>query len=127
MRQNNKIECIFDSIKNKSALGANIRTARLRRNLSIAEVAAKIGVDRHVIGDAERGKPTTSIAIYAGILWAMGLVGPLGRLASPESDEQGTLLAMAHGRLKAGAGKALEHFSIKWNPVNRKKFDKTST
>ncbi len=47
----------------RETLGANIRTARLRRNLSIAQVSAKIGVERHVIGDAERGKPSTGIVV----------------------------------------------------------------
>lgn len=90
-------------------LGANIRTARLRRNLSIAEIAAKIGVDRHVIGDAERGKPSTGIAIYAGLLWAMGLTDHLGRVADPLSDEEGLTLAKAQGRDKAGGRKALDN------------------
>ncbi len=38
------------------SLGANPRTARPRRNLAIEDVTAKIGVGRHVVADAERGK-----------------------------------------------------------------------
>jgi transcriptional regulator with XRE-family HTH domain len=90
-------------------LGANIRTARLRRNLSIAEVAAKIGVDRHVVGDAERGKPSTGIAIYAGLLWSMGLADQLARVAAPETDEEGAMLAKAQGRARAGGRKVLDN------------------
>ena len=90
-------------------LGANIRTARLRRNLSIAEVAAKIGVHRHVIGDAERGKPSTGIVIYVGLLWTMGLASQLANVAAPETDEEGAMLAKAQGRVKAGARKALDN------------------
>ncbi len=90
-------------------LGANIRTARLRRNLSIAEVAAKIGVDRHVVGDAERGKPSTGIAIYAGLLWTMGLADQLARVAAPEADEEGVMLAKAQGRTKAGGRRTLDN------------------
>ena len=52
------------------SLGTNLRTARLRRNLSLEDVAAKIGVGRHVVAAAEKGKPSTGIAIYAGLLWA---------------------------------------------------------
>ena len=47
-------------------LGANLRTARLRRNLTLAEIAEKIGTGVRAVADAERGKPSTGIAVYAG-------------------------------------------------------------
>ena len=90
-------------------LGANLRTARLRRNLSIAEVAAKIGVHRHVIGDAERGKASTGIAIYAGLLWALGLTDQLGRVADPETDDEGLVRSRDRDRAKAGSRKVLDN------------------
>lgn len=74
-------------------LGANLRTARLRRNLTIADVAERIGVHRHVVAAAESGKPTTGIAVYAGILWVVGLAGQLSQVADPLADEEGVLLA----------------------------------
>ena len=37
-------------------LGANLRTARLRRNLTIQDVAEKIGTGPRAVGDAEKGK-----------------------------------------------------------------------
>jgi transcriptional regulator with XRE-family HTH domain len=86
-------------------LGQSLRTARLRRNLSMAEVAAKIGVHRRVVGDAERGKPSTSIAVYAAMLWALGLVDQLAGVASPESDDEGTTLARARERSRAGVAR----------------------
>jgi transcriptional regulator with XRE-family HTH domain len=91
------------------ALGTNLRTARLRRNLSIEAVAAKIGVGRHVIADAERGKPSTGIAIYAGLLWAYGLTEQLAEIAAPESDEEGSLLAKRRERVHARSPKALDN------------------
>ena len=90
-------------------LGANIRTARLRRNLSIADVAAKISVGRHVIGDAERGKASTGIAIYAGLLWALGLVDQLARVAESETDEEGLIRARERDRAKARSRKPLDN------------------
>ncbi len=90
-------------------LGANLRTARLRRNLSIEDVAAKIGVGRHVVAAAEKGKPSTGIAIYAGLLWAYGLSGQLAEIAAPESDEEGRLLARGRDRLHARTPKALDN------------------
>ena len=90
-------------------LGANLRTARLRRNLSIEDVAAKIGVGRHVVGDAEKGKPSTGIAIYAGLLWAFGLVEQLAQVADPGTDEEGSLLAKGRERLHARTPKVLDN------------------
>jgi transcriptional regulator with XRE-family HTH domain len=74
-------------------LGGNIRTARLRRNLSLAEVAAKVGVERHAVADAERGKSGTGVGIYVGILWALNLLPMLDRVADPTSDEEGLAFA----------------------------------
>ena len=90
-------------------LGANLRTARLRRNLSIEDVAAKIGAGRHVIADAEKGKPSTGIAIYAGLLWAFGLTEQLARVADPDADQEGRLLAKGRERLHARSPKALNN------------------
>ena len=53
------------------ALGANLRTARLRRNLTIADMAGKIGTGVRAVADAERGKPSTGIAVYTAMLWAI--------------------------------------------------------
>lgn len=76
-------------------LGENLRTARTRRKLTIEEVAQKIGTGPRPITDAEKGKPSTTIGVYAALLWAYDLLGPLGDLANPATDEQGLTLASA--------------------------------
>ena len=76
-------------------LGRNIRTARLRRKLSCAELAEKIGISRYVMSDIERGKPTTAIAAYIGALWALGLLRQLDELADPDRDLEGKTLESA--------------------------------
>ena len=92
-----------------NALGANLRTARLRRNLSIEEIAEKIGVGRHVVADAEKGKPSTGIVIYAGLLWALGLTEQLARVADPDADEEGRLLARQRERVHARSPRAIDN------------------
>lgn len=74
-------------------LGANLRTARLRRRLTIEELAARLGVDRRTVADAEAGKPSTAIAVYVGLLWAMGFVEQLHDVADPNTDREGLALA----------------------------------
>jgi DNA-binding XRE family transcriptional regulator len=76
-------------------LGADLRTARLRRNLTSEEAAQKIGTSRFTVAEAEKGKPSTGIAVYAALLWAYGLVDRLADLADPSEDEEGTRLALA--------------------------------
>lgn len=84
-------------------LGGNIRTARLRRNLSAADLAAKVGIDRHVVSDAERGKPGTGVGVYAGLLWALNLLPMLDRVADPKADDEGLVLAGHDARERARA------------------------
>ena len=82
-------------------LGANLRTARLRRNLSLAELASKVGVDRHVVADAESGKLGTSVGVYVAMLWAMNLLPTLNAVAEPRADEEGLALAGLDERERA--------------------------
>ena len=74
-------------------VGNDLRVARLRRKFTIEEVAEKIGTGPRAIRDAERGKSSTGIAVYAALLWAYGLLSPLEELADPQSDEEGLALA----------------------------------
>jgi len=76
-------------------LGSDLRTARLRRNLTAEQAAEKIGTSRFAVADAERGKPSASIAIYAALLWAYGLLDQLADAADPRTDEEGVRLALA--------------------------------
>ncbi len=84
-----------------SRLGGDLRTARLRRNLTLDDVAAKIGAGRRAVADAEHGKATTAIAVYAGLLWAYDLLGGVERLADPSNDEEGLTLARSRERSRA--------------------------
>lgn len=78
-----------------TALGANLRTARIRRGLTIADVAAKIGTGSRAVADAEKGKPSTGIVVYVALLWAYGLIDQLADVAAPGHDQEGAALALA--------------------------------
>ena len=62
-------------------LGKNLRTARLRRNITIEQVAQKIGTGPRAVMDAEKGKLGTGIAVYTALLWAYDLLSPLSEIA----------------------------------------------
>jgi len=76
-------------------LGANIRTARVRRKLTQKDVARRMGVSRFVVADIEKGKPTTGVAAYLGALWVLGLLSHLNDVADPARDEEGATLERA--------------------------------
>jgi DNA-binding XRE family transcriptional regulator len=82
-------------------LGGDLKTARLRRNLTAQEVAQKIGTSRFVVADAEKGKPSTSIAAYAALLWAYGLIDGLAAVADPNKDEEGARLLLSRQPARA--------------------------
>lgn len=83
-------------------VGANLRTARLRRNLTIEDMAIKIGTGPRAVSDAEQGKITTGIAVYTALLWAYDLLDPMEQLADPATDETGIALSPRRERARAG-------------------------
>lgn len=91
-----------------SRLGRNIRTARLRRRLTRAELAERIGISRYVMADIESGKATTAIVAYIGALWALGLLRETETLADPDRDLEGKTLEAARSPTTAPKRRALD-------------------
>jgi len=90
-------------------LGANLRTARIRRRLTIAEVAQKIGAGVRAVSDAEKGKPSTNIAVYAALLWTYDLLTDFESVADPAHDREGLTLSLAREHTRARRGGALNN------------------
>lgn len=82
-------------------LGRNLRVARLRRQKTIEEVAERIGTGPRAVRDAEMGKASTGVAVYAALLWAYDLLAPFDQLADPMTDKEGLVLAAAKGNKRA--------------------------
>lgn len=82
-------------------LGQNLRTARIRRNFTIDEVAKKIGTGRRAVMDAEKGKISTGVGIYIALLWIYDLLSPLNEVANPAKDEQGLTLVTRKEKTRA--------------------------
>ena len=90
-------------------LGANLRTARLRRRLSLEDVAQKIGIQRQTVSDAEKGNPSTSIAVYMALLWAYDLIGQMDGVAHPLKDAEGLALAASREPERARQNKDIDN------------------
>lgn len=77
-------------------VGEQIRMARLRRNLSIAQVAERATCLPFTVSRIEKGAPTLAIGIYLRVLYALQL------------DDDILLLAK-----EDAMGKALQDLSLK--------------
>ena len=82
-------------------LGENLRTARMRRKMTIENVAERIGTGPRAVMDAEKGKPSTGIVVYTALLWLYGLLRPFEDLADPAKDKEGLSLEPAKERARA--------------------------
>lgn len=54
-------------------VGEQIKLARLRRNLSMAQIAERAMASELTVSRVEKGSPTVSIGIYLRILYALQL------------------------------------------------------
>lgn len=71
-------------------VGEQIRTARLRRDLTVAMVAERASCSTLTIAKVEKGMPTVSMGIYARVLFALQLEDDLLQLA--KDDEMGHMI-----------------------------------
>ncbi|MCZ2416153.1 MAG: helix-turn-helix domain-containing protein [Burkholderiales bacterium] len=76
--------------KNLQVAGEQIRMARLRRDLSVAQVAERATVSALSVSRVEKGLPTVSIGIYLRVLYALQLEEDVLLLAA--NDEIGKAL-----------------------------------
>ena len=82
----------LDATERINQIGQRIRQARTRRRWSIAEVAAKAGINRNTLGALELGKPGVAISAYVKVLWTLGLEKTLDGVAHPDTDIHGKAL-----------------------------------
>ena len=71
-------------------VGEQIRLARLRRNLSVAQVAERATCSPLTVSRIEKGVPTVAIGIYLRVLYALQLDDDILSLA--KDDELGRVL-----------------------------------
>jgi transcriptional regulator with XRE-family HTH domain len=73
-------------------LGADVRSARLRRRISATVMAERAFITRATLLKVERGDPAVSLGIYATVLFILGMIARLSDLADVRSDELGLQL-----------------------------------
>lgn len=90
-------------------LGENLRTARIRRNLTIQQAAERIGTGPRAVMDAEKGKASTGIVVYSALLWLYDLLSSFEGLADPSSDKEGLALEATKARVRARKSGGLDN------------------
>jgi len=78
--------------KQLQIIGTNLKVARKKRKFSINEMARRARVSYDTISRAEKGDPSVSFGVYAQILSILGLSKDLDLIATPETDELGSIL-----------------------------------
>jgi transcriptional regulator with XRE-family HTH domain len=72
------------------ALGERLRLARLRRRITLADMAARVNASRPTLIRLERGDLSASLGVLARVLGVLGLEADLDQLA--RDDELGQRL-----------------------------------
>ena len=73
-------------------LGLDVSEARRRRRLTMDVVAGRALTTRQTVARIERGDPRVAMGTWATVLFALGIAGRLGELASPAADASGLAL-----------------------------------
>jgi transcriptional regulator with XRE-family HTH domain len=78
-------------------LGKDVRSARLRRGIAVADLAVRAGTSPSSIGRLEKGDPGVAIGTLAEVLVVLGLVERLADLINIRKDDLGLALAAEQG------------------------------
>jgi len=74
------------------ALGANIKTARLKRRISVKGFAERVGVSERTVIRLEKGDDGVSIGTLAMACLVLGEIDRISHFLDPGSDDTGLLL-----------------------------------
>lgn len=73
-------------------VGENIRIARVRRRITIKELANRVHVDERTISRMEKGDPSINFKNLVTVLIVLNIADDVAELAHPDHDEIGKAL-----------------------------------
>ena len=89
-----------------AALGTRLKEARLLRNWTQADVAAKAGLSQSSIRKVEAGSPHITVGAYLALLDVLGLPTAFDRVIAPGDDTLGEALGRNALRKRARVPRA---------------------
>src|SRR5438128_1643819 len=77
---------LFPSTQRRAEeLGERLRLARLRRRMTLADLAARVGTTRSTLSRLERGDLSVSVGLLARVLGVLGLEPDLDQIARDDA------------------------------------------
>ncbi len=73
-------------------LGSDIKEARIRRRITMELMAKRAGISRPTLIKVESGDPTTSVGIYAKVMFILGLDKNFFDVADIRNDKIGIII-----------------------------------
>lgn len=73
-------------IRSLRLLGEDIKNARRRRRIQTTLLAERAGISRITLGKIEKGDPSVSMGGYASVLFSLGLIKQLEKIAHSNHD-----------------------------------------
>lgn len=77
----NSLKLNYKIQANLTQLGENIRTARIRRNMTMESLSTLADISLPTLRNIEKGNPNVSIGSYINVLAAIGLEKDITRVA----------------------------------------------
>jgi len=84
--------------------GERVRTARMRRRWSQANLAERMNVERRTVSRLEKGDPGVTTGVLLRALWVLGLWSTAEGLADPAEDKAGIFLEKQREPARVGRG-----------------------
>jgi transcriptional regulator with XRE-family HTH domain len=78
--------------------GRLLSEARKRRDMSVSELAHRIGIDRRTLTQLEKGNPHVSLGIFFQVLSALNLIRGIEEVLKPENDLESISTAIRRTR-----------------------------
>ena len=90
------------------AWGNAIRTARIRRQWRLVDLATKSNVSESTLQSLERGHPGVGVGAYLSAMWALGLLDHAVPLTDTTADTTGLVLDAQRQPLRVRVPRALD-------------------
>jgi len=104
MEQTNRLFGFEDSTKALASIGRSIRAARIARDITAADLAARARVSRSTITRIERGDPGVAMGSWVMVLEQLGLLHAFRDALDPERDAKGEFVRSTRARQRARLG-----------------------
>jgi len=89
------------ALRSLSGLGRRLKEARLRRNWTQAQTAAKAGLSESSVKKVESGSPRITVSAYLALLDVFGLPTAFDLVIAPGDDTLGEALSRGATRQRA--------------------------